>query len=117
MYKEYRDSYERSIEGDNFDPEGSFNGRMQRAENGLNFALSAFGSFLYFVGAFFFIPNWNQLVIGLWIFIAGSAVIVMAQVYFNFLFLIPLVPQKCNNIYRNVNNDNDDDDNNDNEAF
>ena len=79
-YEEYRLSFERSIEGDNFDPEDSFNGKFQRAENGLNFALSAFGSFLYFVGAFAFVPSFNELVIGLWIFIAGSAVIVMAQV-------------------------------------
>ena len=80
-YEEYRLSYERSLQRKNWFPEESDIGRLQRAENGLNFGLSILGSFLYFLGAFFFLPPYNYMVQGLWIFITGSVFIMIAQVW------------------------------------
>jgi hypothetical protein len=42
---EYRDDYERQF-AEQFDPETTDKGKFQRAENGLNFGLSAWGSLL-----------------------------------------------------------------------
>ena len=42
------------------DPD-SWEGKLQRAEIGLNFGLSVFGSFLYLVGSILFIPSLNSL--------------------------------------------------------
>ena len=86
-YEEYHLAYERSIKHLNWDPEDTDLGKLQRAENGLNFTLSIFGSFLYFLGAFFFLPPYTYVLEGIWIFITGSAIIVIAQtwkVYRNF---------------------------------
>jgi len=51
----------------------------QRAENGINFSYSAFGSFLYLVGSILFIPELGQITNGTWVFIWGSAVIFTSQ--------------------------------------
>ena len=55
--------------------------KLEMAENGLNFSLSVFGSFLYFLGAFFFLPPYSYMQDGIWIFIAGSAVIMISQIW------------------------------------
>ena len=80
-YKEHRLAYERSIKHYDWEPEDSEMGKLQRAENGLNFALNIFGSFLYLLGSFFFLPPYTYILEGIWIFIAGSAVIMIAQVW------------------------------------
>ena len=79
QYDEYRSAYESSIEHMGWDPEDTCMGKLRRAENGLNFGLSIIGSFLYFLGSLFFLPPYTYMVEGLWIFIAGSAVIMVAQ--------------------------------------
>ena len=55
--------------------------KLEMAENGLNFSLSVFGSFLYFLGAFFFLPPYSYMQDGIWIFIAGSAVIMTPNAF------------------------------------
>ena len=80
MYEEFLESYEKSLD-ESYEPEKTCLGKFQRAQNGLNFSLSAFGSGLYFIGGFFFIPSFNSLMIGTWIFICGSAVIVVSQTW------------------------------------
>lgn len=75
---EFRDDFEHQM-GKNFDPPSSICGQFQRAENGLNFALSAFGSLLYLIGSILFIPSMNGMVLGTEIFIPGSAVIFISQ--------------------------------------
>ena len=60
-------------------PQETVLGVFQRAENGLNFAFSAFGSFLYLVGSILFIPSLNTTTIGTEVFIIGSAVIFASQ--------------------------------------
>jgi hypothetical protein len=49
------------------------------AELGINFIVSALGSFLYLIGSIFFIPATQMLAWGEWIFIIGSAVIFLSQ--------------------------------------
>lgn len=78
--QEYRDDYELQL-GKNFDPPSSICGQFQRAENGLNFAFSAFGSLLYLIGSILFIPSLNAVVLGTIIFIPGSAVIFVSQMW------------------------------------
>jgi hypothetical protein len=62
-----------------FEPNHTWRGRYQRAENGLNFFFSAIGSTLYFIGSLFFIPRINKSVLGTKVYIVGSAVIVASQ--------------------------------------
>jgi len=54
-------------------------GQYQRAENGINFAFSAFGSTLYLIGSIMFIPSLDLIVLGTEVFIAGSTVIYLSQ--------------------------------------
>ncbi len=54
---------------------------LQRAEVGLNFFLSATGSFLYLVGSIDFIPATDSIVLGTWIFIYGSSIIFLSQLW------------------------------------
>lgn len=54
--EEYRDDFELKM-GKNFDPPSTLCGKFQRAENGLNFALSAFGSLLYLIGSMYVLIN------------------------------------------------------------
>lgn len=75
---EFRDDYESQL-GHYFDPPSSFCGQLQRAENGLNFMFSTFGSLLYLIGSIMFIPDFNLMVLGTIIFIPGSAVIFLSQ--------------------------------------
>lgn len=75
---DYRDDYERNLSR-YYESSDSFIGKYQRAENGLNFAFSAFGSLLYLIGSILFIPSLNQIVLGTQIFIPGSAVIFLSQ--------------------------------------
>lgn len=76
--EEFREDFEAQL-GPYFDPPSSICGRFQRAENGLNFALSAFGSLLYLIGSIMFIPDLDMTVLGTIIFIPGSAVIFVSQ--------------------------------------
>eukprot|EP00475_Leptophrys_vorax_P008502 TRINITY_DN15506_c0_g1_i1.p1 TRINITY_DN15506_c0_g1~~TRINITY_DN15506_c0_g1_i1.p1 ORF type:complete len:261 (-),score=57.67 TRINITY_DN15506_c0_g1_i1:81-863(-) len=48
---------------------------------GINFFSSATGSLLYLIGSIGFIPVFNILPVGIWGFIAGSAVIVLGQAW------------------------------------
>jgi hypothetical protein len=48
-------------------------------ENGLNFFMSATGSFLYLLGSIYFIPSLDKIVLGTQIFIVGSAFIFCSQ--------------------------------------
>lgn len=75
---EYREDYEKNLSR-YYESSDTFTGKYQRAENGLNFALSAFGSFLYLLGSILFIPSLNEIVLGTQIFIPGSAVIFISQ--------------------------------------
>ena len=59
-YDYYRDDYEKQV-SKIYDREDTFYGKYRRVENGLNFALSAFGSFLYFIGGFLFLPSTNGI--------------------------------------------------------
>ena len=77
-YDYYKDDYERQI-NKIYDREDTFYGKYRRAENGMNFAFSAFGSFLYFVGGFLFLPSTNGTLLGTQFFIYGSAVIFLSQ--------------------------------------
>lgn len=76
--EEFRDDYEAQF-ASYYDSPSSHSGKYQRAENGLNFALSAFGSLLYLIGSIMFIPDLNLMVQGTVIFIPGSAVIFVSQ--------------------------------------
>lgn len=75
---EYRDDYEKN-NSRYYESSDTFSGKFQRAENGLNFAFSAFGSLLYLVGSILFIPSLDQVVLGTEIFIPGSLVIFLSQ--------------------------------------
>lgn len=78
MYDYYKEDYEKQV-GKSFAKIDTLYGSYQRAENGMNFAFSAFGSLLYFIGGFLFLPNLNQTVLGTQIFIWGSSVIFLSQ--------------------------------------
>lgn len=80
MYDDVLESYEDTLD-DTYDPPHSCLGRFQRASNGLNFFLSAIGSSLYFVGGFYFLPQFNMMETGTWLFIYGSAIIVLSQAW------------------------------------
>ena len=54
-------------------------GRWRRAENSLNYAFSAFGSFLYLIGCCLFWPSYNASVLGTHFFIWGSEVVCLSQ--------------------------------------
>ncbi len=53
--------------------------RFKRAEPGINFFMSVIGSTLYLIGSILFIPSFQAMETGTWIFIYGSAVIFMSQ--------------------------------------
>jgi hypothetical protein len=75
---DYREDYEKN-NSRYFESADTFAGKFQRAENGLNFALSAFGSLLYLIGSILFIPSLDQIILGTEIFIPGSLVIFLSQ--------------------------------------
>lgn len=54
---------------------------FDRSEVGLNFFFSAIGSALYLIGSIDFIPSRDALVSGTWIFIYGSSVIFLSQLW------------------------------------
>lgn len=56
-----------------------FKHKFKAAEVGLNFFMSATGSFLYLLGSIFFIPSLDMLVAGEYLFIYGSLVIFFSQ--------------------------------------
>jgi hypothetical protein len=77
---EYTEDFERNV-GRYYEAPHTCYGRLQRAENGLNFAFSAFGSFLYLLGSILFIPRYDAMVLGTQIFIPGSLVIFISQTW------------------------------------
>lgn len=77
---DYRDDFEAQV-GKDCEPANTTIGRYQRAENGINFAYSAFGSFLYLVGSILFIPELGAIVVGTIVFIPGSLVIFTSQMW------------------------------------
>lgn len=54
---------------------------LTRAQVGINFFLSACGSLLYLLGSIFFIPATNNLTLGELLFIYGSIVIFLSQLW------------------------------------
>ena len=63
-------------------PVGSWPGRYERAEVGINFFASACGSALYLAGSILFIPTFEkELVLGEWFFIIGSTFIYLSQAW------------------------------------
>ena len=72
------ESYELSV-GRYYQSIHTWSGKFQRAENGLNFFTSIFGSFLYFVGSVLYIPETNAILYGTYIYIIGSAIIAFSQ--------------------------------------
>lgn len=77
-YAKYENSYEKSV-GPFLPPKDTFNGKYQRAVNGINFFCSLIGSTLYLIGSILFIPSLDTIVLGTWVFIFGSLVIFLAQ--------------------------------------
>jgi hypothetical protein len=76
----YLESFE-SIYGKDFEPNDTFIGILQRSSNGVNFFLSFSGSSLYLIGSIFFIPEVNQNLAGIYVFIIASIVVVIAQAW------------------------------------
>lgn len=62
-------------------PAGTWAGDFQRAENGLNVALSVCGSILYFAGSILFLPVEDALVSGIWIFVWGGLLVMVSQMW------------------------------------
>ena len=52
-----------------------------RSAVGINFFFSAIGSLLYLLGSIDFIPMFNRIVEGTWIFIIGSSIIFLSQLW------------------------------------
>lgn len=79
-YADYEDSYEAAIQ-DMMDGRETSSGKWQRAEVGVNFFVSAIGSFFYLVGSSLFLPDISLPVQGLYCFIVASVHIIIAQVW------------------------------------
>lgn len=79
-YKHYQLAYEATV-GRYFDSPDTPTGRYQRAENGINCFFSLFGSTLYLIGSILFIPAMNGEVAGTYLFIFGSVVICLSQLW------------------------------------
>jgi hypothetical protein len=77
---DYRALFESQV-GCYMAPQETVLGVFQRAENGLNFAFSAFGSFLYLIGSILFIPSLDSITLGTEVFIVGSIVIFLSQMW------------------------------------
>ena len=60
-------------------PPNTLAGYAERGATGLIQLLSTVGSGAYVIGSVYFIPEANNMVLGTWLFIYGSAVIVVAQ--------------------------------------
>ena len=54
-------------------------GSYLRKENGMNFAFSAFGSLLYLIGSIMFLPRFDSVTGGTYVFIYGSLAIFLSQ--------------------------------------
>jgi hypothetical protein len=79
-YEPFVESYEQQY-SPNFDALDTYRGRFQRAENGL-IAFTAFiGSLFYQIGSIFFIPSFALQLEGTYLFIIGSGIVFMAQVW------------------------------------
>lgn len=78
-YEDYEESYEAELGKKHFGDKNTSQGRYKRAENGMNFALSATGSFLYLVGSILFIPSLDAILWGTIVFIPGSLIIFLSQ--------------------------------------
>ena len=77
-YKPYEKSYEEKVGKYMQYPADTCLGSYSRAENGINFAFSATGSFFYLVGSVLFFPQLNILD-GTIVFIFASLIIVLSQ--------------------------------------
>lgn len=75
---DYLEDYEKFI-GHKYGPPHTCWGVYMRKENGLNFAFSSFGSLLYLVGSIMFIPRFDAVILGTYVFIDGSLVIFLSQ--------------------------------------
>ncbi|KAJ1425794.1 hypothetical protein B484DRAFT_88312 [Ochromonadaceae sp. CCMP2298] len=74
----YRDEFER-IEGGNFPPPHTLLGQVMRAETGLYYAATAFGSLLFIVGSILLIPSSGAFRDGAVVFVLGCAIVVAAS--------------------------------------
>lgn len=78
MYQEYVEDYESRV-GYLFAPADTMLGMKQRSSVGMNFFWSAIGSFLYCIGSVFLIPTLDAFLVGDYIYIIASLVIMLAQ--------------------------------------
>ncbi|CAF1231849.1 unnamed protein product [Didymodactylos carnosus] len=80
--KTYRHAYELANQDLFHYPKSDLRGKYERAAIGLNFFMSACGSALYLAGSILFLQIFEkELVVGEWLFIVGSAVIYLSQVW------------------------------------
>ncbi len=79
-YAEYEASYEDHVKL-LFEPLDTFKGRCQRAENGIIGMIAISASFLFTVGSFMFLPSVHLFYDGIIIFIFGSAVLFVVQLW------------------------------------
>lgn len=79
-YDQYVNSYERQY-SPNFNSEATLRGKFQRAENGLIAITALIGSLFYLCGSIFFIPQYNLQLQGTALFIIGSFIVFLAQVW------------------------------------
>lgn len=80
FYDDQEDDYEEKV-GKYYGPKDTYRGSYLRKENGLNFGFSIIGSALYLIGSILFIPSTNELVVGTVVFIWGSSVIFLSQLW------------------------------------
>lgn len=80
FYHQYEQSYEQQI-GNMYESKRTLFGKLQRAEVGLNFFMSLTGSTLYLIGSIMYIPFVNMSSEGDIVFIYGSAIIFVAQMW------------------------------------
>ena len=103
---EFRDDLEERS-GKDFEPASTSIGQYQRAENGLNFAFSAFGSLLYLIGSIMYIPEVGAVVEGTIVFIPGSLVIFFSQMWKLYragCHPLPGVERKCSERFFELKN-------------
>lgn len=77
-YNEQRNVFESKI-GRYLADEDSCTGRFQRAENGINYALSILGAFIYFTGSVFSIPQFYEPILSTKLFILASLIVLISQ--------------------------------------
>jgi hypothetical protein len=80
LSSKYLESFEIANSHD-FEPNKTCLGLWQRSSNGINFFLSFLGSLLYLIGSVMFIPYFQQIITGIYVFIVASFVIIVSQAW------------------------------------